>query len=58
MCNLEVYPYNSFKEKLHIIKSNKGRFTDLGTCLLFMDFFDKHEDSVAKMCYLERNKVN
>jgi len=50
MTNLEVYPYETFKQKLHIIKNNKGRFTDLGTCLLFMEFFND-EESAGKLLY-------
>ncbi len=59
MSKIEVYPYENFKQKMNIIKEHKGRYSDLGNCLMYATYTDNYEMSVGKMCWQEKhNKIN
>lgn len=58
MVNVISIPYSSFKDKIRIIKENKGiQFEDIGSVLIHIEFIGIEEEKASTLCWKEKHKV-
>ena len=58
MVNVISIPYSSFKDKIRIIKENKGiKFEDVGSVLMYIEFIGVEEENATSLCWKEKHKV-
>ena len=58
MVNVISIPYSSFKDKIRIIKENKGiRFEDVGSVLMHIEYTGIEEEKATSLCWKEKHKV-
>lgn len=57
LVDLEVYPYNTFKEKIRLAKNElkNKKFTDIGSALMSYIDIGNDEDSAYFLCKNKRN---
>ncbi|GCD13153.1 hypothetical protein [Clostridium tagluense] len=58
MSKVEIFPYNSFKERMRIQKEHRHiRFTDLDGCLMYIENVGPEEMSAARLVREYKNNI-